>query len=140
MTTETLYQPLAARRPGQVERVKICCPHCGNRVIIEKYKGAGITVSPKEVIAFVAQECGLGPVDLSKRNRERRIVNARYMAIWILRFELEWRMTVKEIAYLFRRDHTTVVHAAQAVKDWMETDPDFKERIATIINRLKAME
>jgi hypothetical protein len=78
---------------------------------------------------------GLSLMDLISARRERRISLPRQIALYLCR-----RMTLQSlptIGRLFKKDHTTVMYAAQRVEKMMQESPLF----ATDINDLaKAIE
>ena len=77
------------------------------------------------------------PEDLVRaRTRKREIVQARQVAMFFSK-----RLTkhsLKSIGLHFGgRDHSTVIHAVQSVSDQIDTDPSFREMIATLKKKLE---
>jgi chromosomal replication initiation ATPase DnaA len=65
------------------------------------------------IIALVAKQFLCEPQTLFERCRSARVSNARHVAMALMRILLE--CTLAEIAVLFDRDHTTVIHAKRKV-------------------------
>ena len=90
------------------------------------------TTTPDEIIESVCRACGYSRDDFFMVNRKRRRVAARYIAMVAIR-----RITglsLKDVGQLFGKDHTTVIHAHEAVAAGMETQDalymDLAARIA----------
>ena len=83
-------------------------------------------------IEFIQQSCadyyGIQVEDLKAKTRKKEIVIARQVAMY---FSKEFtNHSLKSIGYHFGgRDHSTVIHAVQAINDLMETDPSFRNAI-----------
>ena len=70
-----------------------------------------------------------------KRHRAKLpIVPARHMAMYIIKQKLN--LTLKHIADLFGRDHTTVIHALRSIKNLSDTEEQVKEDLDYLINIL----
>jgi chromosomal replication initiator protein len=65
------------------------------------------------ILALVSEEFSCEPEDLFIRNRSARNSNARHVAMSLMRVLLD--CTLVEIAILFKRDHSTVIHAKKKV-------------------------
>lgn len=75
--------------------------------------------SAEEIIDKVCRACGYSRDAFFMVNRNRRRVAARYIAMVAIR-----RITglsLKDVGQLFGKDHTTVIHAQEAVAAGMET-------------------
>ncbi len=74
--------------------------------------------------------------ELKDKTRKKEIVTARHIAMY---FAKEYTsLALKTIGYHFgKRDHTTVLHALEAVNDLMETDKKYLNAIKEIQKRLK---
>lgn len=75
------------------------------------------------------------PIDKMKmKTRKRPVVKARQTVMYLARACT--KRSLKSIGYYFNgKDHTTVIHACQTVKDLMDTEPNYKIEVL----RLKAM-
>lgn len=65
------------------------------------------------ILALVAKQFLCDPQILFERRRTARASNARHVAMALMRILLD--CTLAEIAHLFNRDHTTVIHARRKV-------------------------
>jgi chromosomal replication initiation ATPase DnaA len=65
------------------------------------------------IISLVAKQFLCEPHILFERCRSARVSNARHVAMALMRILME--CTLAEIAVLFGRDHTTVIHAKRKV-------------------------
>lgn len=75
------------------------------------------------VIDIVSRRTGILVDDIMGRQRNPPFVDARDIALWVLKTpEASW----KEVARRFGRDHTTVIHAARKVDARRLRDPDYE--------------
>lgn len=65
------------------------------------------------ILALVSQEFSCEPELLFTRNRSARISNARHVTMALMKILMH--CTLAEIAVLFNRDHSTVIHAKRKV-------------------------
>jgi chromosomal replication initiator protein len=78
-------------------------------------------------------------VDLTTQTRERKIMNARHAATYLLKNHTN--MVWREIAYsVGNTHHTTVIHSFRACNDLIETDDEYSTKINNIKNRLIDLE
>lgn len=65
---------------------------------------------------------------LHQRNRKREFVKARQITMYLSKaFTKDSLETIGN--YFGGRDHTTVIHSCQAVKDLMDSDPNYKNNV-----------
>ncbi|MCB0738801.1 MAG: chromosomal replication initiator protein DnaA, partial [Bacteroidetes bacterium] len=84
----------------------------------------------------VAEYYRLTQDDLKAKTRKKEIVIARQVAMY---FSKEYtNHSLKSIGYHFGgRDHSTVIHAVQAVNDTMDVNANFRNSIDDLKNKLK---
>jgi chromosomal replication initiation ATPase DnaA len=70
---------------------------------------------------------------LAKRGRLREVW-PRHVALYLFRRATGWSLA--EMGVLFRRDHGTVMHSLKAVKNRMETEPQFRAEVSMLEARL----
>ena len=89
------------------------CPRCGESLIL--VIPAGDVPLPKAswTIAEVSAATGVGITSLQSKSRMRDIVRARWAAMWLLRAQ---GLSTPHIGRLFNRDHSTVMHALDAMR------------------------
>ncbi len=92
-------------------------------------RGTGLdrvrTISVESIVAKTAKAAGLSPRDLKSTLRKRVAVDARHVAMFLCRKYT--RSSFAEIAAAFGgRDHSSVVHAVQRVREASDKDFDVK--------------
>lgn len=65
------------------------------------------------ILALVSEEFSCEPSDIFSKNRSARNSNARHVAMSLMKILLD--CTLAEIAHLFNRDHSTVIHAKRKI-------------------------
>lgn len=88
------------------------------------------TVKQGFIIDAVCRKFGVTEEELKSRVRKRRIVEARQVCMYLLKKKT--KLTLKAIGDLFDRDHTTVMHSDQTVKDLMAIDKEYKIAVEDI--------
>lgn len=91
------------------------------------------------IINEVAKFYSLTPEDVKSKCRKRNIVKARFIAIYIIREETD--LSLNDIAKIFNRDHSTIIHSIRIINDTLslkyETDiSEELQEIKKIINNL----
>ena len=93
--------------------------------------------TPESIIEYIAKYFGLESEVLRGQGRGRDIVNARQIAMYLIR-----RMTnlsLNDIGKAFGdRDHTTVLHSLDKVEKQMRSDPAFAETVKEITTNINA--
>jgi chromosomal replication initiator protein len=90
---------------------------------------------PEAVIDAVAEYFDLAPQQLAGKARDKSLVRARHIAMYLLRVDAARPLT--EIGRLLgKRDHTTVMHGTEKIEREMYTDPDLRQDLAEIRGRL----
>jgi chromosomal replication initiator protein len=89
-----------------------------------------------DVISAVTEYFGVRLTDLQSKRRHRSVTIPRQVCMYLARNHT--RHSLEEIGGHFGgRDHTTVMHALQAVRDRSEEDADFKIQLETLDARLR---
>ena len=88
--------------------------------------------------AMCAQEWGIDREQLYTRTRERQVVEARQMAMYL-------RVTRERSSYAaagqpYDRDHATAIHAVRTVRNLMSTDKAFRDKARRVIGTLEEMD
>ena len=65
------------------------------------------------ILALVSHEFSCEPELLFTRDRSARVSNARHVAMALMKILMD--CTLAEIAHIFNRDHSTVIHAKRKV-------------------------
>jgi chromosomal replication initiator protein len=120
LTGEELSLALAARALGEI------APAPRRRI-----------PAPESIIDAVAGYFGLAPQRLAGQARDRHLVHARHVAMYLLRTDGARPLT--EIGKMLgKRDHTTVMHGTEKIERTLATDPELRSEIAAIRAQLAA--
>jgi len=88
-----------------------------------------------DIISIVCDEFGLTSEEIKSRHRYRRLTDARSIAIFLIRKHTNYSLF--DTAKIFGgRDHTTALHSLKRIQELMDTEPDLKNRILLIENKL----
>lgn len=89
------------------------------------------SIDPEKIIDTVSQHYKVGSDDLLKRNRTRKIVQARQVAMYLLIHELE--MSPTQVGRLLGgRDHATVIYGAGKINGEINEDGQLRQDVLTI--------
>ena len=92
------------------------------------------TISPALIIGIVADYFDLPIQTLFDKNREKEKVLARHICMFLLHKK---NMKYVGIAVTFKRDHSTVMHAIEQIKNYYDTNNRYViESIANIENKI----
>jgi chromosomal replication initiator protein len=95
-------------------------------------------VSPEFIIDLVAEHFELKREDLTSRRQDRQVVMPRQIAMYLI-YELLGR-TLKEIARLFgKKDHSTVIHSCEKVKQDLESEGPIAQDVKVLKLKIKEM-
>jgi hypothetical protein len=99
---------------------------------------AKLDLNVVQVVQAVVLESGLTAGELLGPDRNRRLAWPRHVAMWAIdRYCPEY--SLPEIAYMFRRDHSTVMHGIDATNVRLADHcPDTKALVAGVRQRLAA--
>jgi len=93
------------------------------------------TLEPAEVLTVVARHYNVSLEALRGQQRNREIVWPRQVAMFLMREET--KSNLKHIAaQLGRRDHTTVMHAAEKLRDKMRRSDHIRKELAELREEL----
>ena len=96
-------------------------------------------ITPEFVLETVSLVSGIPVESIRNESRESEIVNARFVAFYLLRTYLF--MTHKAIGRLFKKDHSTVMHGLKIINEQFDNLAlqNLKERCgAKFLTNLKA--
>jgi len=84
------------------------------------------------IVEKVAAFYGMSNSDIRGKCRKRELVKARWIAMYYIREKTDF--TLNTIGDMFGRDHTTVIHALETIKDIMSLkyETDLKEDLINI--------
>jgi len=91
--------------------------------------------SPQTILKSVAEFYSISLADLVKRSRRKEIVKPRQIAMFLLREET--KLSFPEIGEkLGGRDHSTVIHACDKIKNEVSVDEPLKQELVLIKERV----
>lgn len=92
------------------------------------------TLSPKEVIKIVADFFNIEEESIYEKTRKKEIIKPRQLTMYILRedFNISYPSIGEKIG---GRDHTTVIHSCEKIKNDLKVDPS----LAQELNQIRAM-
>lgn len=86
----------------------------------------------EKVIDVVTKEFGIPRHQIFFKCRKLPIVTCRHVAMFLIRTH-ESHTSLKDIGrYFGGRDHTTVIHSMQTIKNLMHTDETLRQRVKKI--------
>lgn len=89
------------------------------------------------IIQAVAEAFELHPDALLGRGQSFYLSSARFAAYWLLRYYAAERASYQEIARLFQRDHSGIVHGTQEADLRARTDATYALRIGAAIETIE---
>lgn len=101
-------------------------------------KSSKLRVKPDQVIKTVANHYHIKQIVLKGRKRQKNIVKARHVAMFILKTDLD--LPYVEIGRWFsNRDHTSVMHAVSKITDQLPADQPLEQEVSAIRTSLTAI-
>ena len=105
---------------------------------LKDYIGKAVLTKNKieQVIALVANNYNITPEDIISKKRLKKIAVPRQIAMYICRYHL--KESLPKIGSAFGgKDHTTVMHSVNKIKDELKKDKNLEIEISKIINQIK---
>ncbi len=92
---------------------------------------------PDKILKAVAGHFGLSLDELRSKRRQKALVEARQVAMYLL--HLDSQENLSNIGRLLgNRDHSTVIHGIRMIQQSLPTDEELQKHIATITDLLKS--
>lgn len=96
-----------------------------------------VMLTPDYIIRIVCDHYNVTQADLASAKRNKELVLPRQVVMYLCRTLTD--TTYKGIAALLGgRDHSTIIHGENSIKDLMEKDESIRKSIETIINKLQS--
>ncbi len=100
-----------------------------------------ITIEEKEISIQMIQKhtaeyFNLKPSILLSKKRSKNIVTARHIAMYLTKELTDYSLTVIGDSF-GGKDHTTVIHSCNKIKEQIKTDKKLKYSIDKIINQIQ---
>jgi len=93
-------------------------------------------VSAKDVIRVVSEFYGIDESSVSEKGRKKEVIKPRQVIMYILRedFDISFPSIGDKVG---NRDHSTVIHSYEKIKNDLKTDPELVQEIERIRSMLK---
>ena len=107
------------------------------KILEDFYKDSIEAPTPDIIIEETAKYYNLSADDLKGQVRTRNIVNARQIAMYIIRKLTNFPLA--DIGVIFQgRDHTTVMSSIRKVESSIKSDTEFSETVKNIISNINS--
>ena len=105
-------------------------------VLSEQKREEQKSITLKDIVDVVANELNIKPSEIKSKSRNRQIVNARRIVIYLARTLTPNSMP--QLAQFFgMKDHTSVSHAMKKVKEMIEEDENFRLKLDELANKIR---
>lgn len=92
-------------------------------------------ITPSQVIETVAKFYNISVADMVSPSRNKELVQPRQIAMYLLRQETD--ASLPEIGGLLGgRDHTTIIHGVERIKDRLETEEQLRRDVMSVREQL----
>lgn len=95
-----------------------------------KKKEISLTLTADEIIAKVCKSQLLKTEEIQTKSRKRELVYTRNLCMYFMREKMN--LSLKLIGKKFDRDHTTVIHAIDAINDLCFSNEYIKSEVLAI--------
>lgn len=94
-------------------------------------------VSLEEIVSHVEHHCRVSREDMISKSRKGAVAWARQLAMFLARNHT--LLSLEEIGRFFGRDHATVIHAFQKVKETLASHPSRRYEVEFLTKKLEAI-
>ena len=94
-----------------------------------------VKVTVDRIIAKVSQKYCVSKEDIYSKKRASNITNARHICVYLMRKLSD--MSYKQIARVFSKDHTTIMHSFDTIENEIQHNTPLEIEINELINELK---
>jgi len=96
-------------------------------------------IDPYNIKVAAAKIYDISVFQLDMKCRKQEFKDARFIAMYFCKLYTKW--TLERIGMYFNyRNHATVLHSIKSVKNWMETDKQFRQNVYKIRNQIKILQ
>ena len=129
---------------GAVKKIKAMHELMGERITIALAENAidalrtenpGLNPTPERIMEAVANYFYIPVEQMISQNRSKDVAYPRQMAMYMIRQELEY--SFPDIAKIFKRDHTTVMHACNKIEEERRHSRETEEVIKKLHNNIR---
>ena len=94
-------------------------------------------LTSNDIINKVCEIYGYSPTMVCGKLRWKKLVEARMVISHILRNDKYLSMSLKSIGFMLgRRDHTTIIHNIRTIEDYIDVEPDFRQKVIDIYEKV----
>jgi chromosomal replication initiator protein len=105
--------------------------------VVKFLTDASTDLTSKAVGELVSSKFGVSLDELRSRSRKRSIAFPRQVAMYLCRKHTE--DTLADIGKLFRRDHSTVMHAVKVVSELSRRDTTVSSQLRILSDKLEKL-
>ena len=129
---------------GAVKKIKAMHELMGERITISLAENAidalrtenpGLNPTPERIMEAVANYFYIPVEQMISQNRSKDVAYPRQMAMYMIRQELEY--SFPDIAKIFKRDHTTVMHACNKIEEERKASRETEDVIKKLHNNIR---
>ncbi|MDO4271024.1 MAG: chromosomal replication initiator protein DnaA [Eubacteriales bacterium] len=129
---------------GAVKKIKAMHELIGERIDVELAENAidalrienpGLNPTPERIMEAVANYFYIPVEQMISQNRSKDVAYPRQMAMYMIRQELEY--SFPDIAKIFKRDHTTVMHACNKIEEERRSSREAEDVIKKLHNNIR---
>ncbi|NOZ28483.1 MAG: chromosomal replication initiator protein DnaA [Chloroflexi bacterium] len=102
--------------------------------VLEDLTPPQANLPPEQIISLVARFFGLTAEQLTGRGRSKEVSLARQVLMYLLRTDFDF--SYPQIGNLLNRDHTTIIHGVEKMKEMIETDDALHRRVMALREQL----
>lgn len=120
---------------SKLNKVDITLSHAEEALKDIIYPDKPKEVTPTLIIEVVAEHFGINPDDITSKKRNSEYVQPRHIAMYLCR-EITSTSLVNIGKIMGKRDHTTVMNGIKNISERIKNDPELKNRIEIIKNKI----
>ena len=129
---------------GAVKKIKAMHELMGERITVSLAENAidalrtenpGLNPTPERIMEAVANYFYIPVEQMISQNRSKDVAYPRQMAMYMIRQELE--DSFPDIAQIFKRDHTTVMHACNKIEEERKNSRETEDVIKKLHNNIR---
>ncbi len=94
-------------------------------------------ITGNDILEVVAEHYGINAEDILSKKRSAEITTPRHVFMYLCKEMTD--LTLKAIGAFTERDHSTVLHAINKIENEIENNPDTKEKINIIKNKITSL-
>ena len=129
---------------GAVKKIKAMHELMSERITVSLAENAidalrtenpGLNPTPERIMEAVANYFYIPVEQMISQNRSKDVAYPRQMAMYMIRQELEY--SFPDIAKIFKRDHTTVMHAGNKIEEERKNSRETEDVIKKLHNNIR---